>query len=128
MAMPPLAKIDSIPNTGADCITSRERANQKLFTQLQVIRRLKMEDWPMRKIFIASIAAAFLALSAPPASAGERTITGAAIGAGAGALVAGPVGAVVGGGIGAVVGGPRISHRHRHCWRDNRGHRHCHWR
>jgi hypothetical protein len=27
-----------------------------------------------------------------------------------------------------VIGGPRVSHRHRHCWRDRDGDRHCHWR
>lgn len=73
----------------------------------------------MHKIYLVAVLAALTAL---PATAGaqvrERTVTGAAIGAGAGAVVAGPVGAVVGG-----VGGPRISHRH--CWRDARGHRHC---
>jgi hypothetical protein len=75
----------------------------------------------MRKILIAS---ALLALTAIPASAQvrERTVTGAAIGAGAGAVVAGPVGAVVGGVGGAIIGGPRVSRR---CWRDSRGYRHC---
>jgi outer membrane lipoprotein SlyB len=67
---------------------------------------------------------------AAPANAGERTVTGAAIGAGAGALVLGPVGAVAGGAIGAWVGGPRISRAtaHKRCWRDNAGVKHCHWR
>lgn len=76
--------------------------------------------------------AAFLALTVlpPTASAQERAVTGAAIGAGAGAIVAGPVGAVAGGAVGAIVGGPRISRvrhyrHHRHCWRDRRGIRHC---
>lgn len=80
----------------------------------------------MRKIYIFGVASAFAAMAALPvtANAQERTVTGAAIGAGAGALVAGPVGAVVGGGVGAVIGGPRLT-RHRHCWRDDRGHRHC---
>jgi hypothetical protein len=27
-----------------------------------------------------------------------------------------------------VIGGPRVSHRHRHCWRDRDGDRHCRWR
>jgi hypothetical protein len=31
---------------------------------------------------------------------------------------------VAGGVIGAVVGGPRIT-RHRHCWHDRHGVRHC---
>jgi hypothetical protein len=26
-----------------------------------------------------------------------------------------------------VIGGPRISHRHRHCWHDRNGVRHCRW-
>ena len=60
----------------------------------------------MRGILLAGITS--LALVAMPlsANAGERTVTGAAIGAGAGALVLGPVGAVAGGAIGAWVGGP----------------------
>jgi len=83
----------------------------------------------MRKIYIFGVASAFAAMAVLPvtANAQERTVTGAAIGAGAGALVAGPVGAVVGGGVGAVVGGPRLTH-HRHCWRDRDGDRHCRYR
>jgi hypothetical protein len=83
----------------------------------------------MRKLAVATVVLAALAFSAP-AYSGERTITGAAIGAGAGALVAGPVGAVVGGGIGAVVGGPRLTRTraHKHCWHDRGGVRHCRWR
>ena len=84
----------------------------------------------MRKLFIAATFAALVALPvvANAASSTERTVTGAAIGGTAGAVVAGPVGAVVGGTAGAVIGGPRVSHRHRHCRRDNRGQRHCNWR
>jgi hypothetical protein len=88
----------------------------------------------MRKLLLAAIASSMvsLALVAMPlsANAGERTVTGAAIGAGAGALVLGPVGAVAGGAIGAWVGGPRISRTtaHKRCWRDNAGVKHCHWR
>lgn len=81
----------------------------------------------MRKIFIVGIGATFAALAALPVTANaqeERTITGAAIGAGTGAVIAGPPGAVVGGVIGAVVGGPRITPR-RSCWRDEFGERHC---
>lgn len=80
----------------------------------------------MRKIYIVGVASVFAGIAAFPltVNAQERTVTGAAIGAGAGALVAGPVGAVVGGGVGAVVGGPRLTHS-RHCWRDDRGDRHC---
>jgi osmotically inducible lipoprotein OsmB len=87
------------------------------------------EEAQMRKF--SMIAAMFMALVAVPSAAGaqERTITGAAIGAGAGAVIAGPVGAVAGGAVGAVVGGPRITRAraHRHCWRDRRGRRHCRW-
>jgi osmotically inducible lipoprotein OsmB len=83
------------------------------------------QEETMRKLYIAAVLAA---LTAIPATANayvrERTLTGAAIGAGAGAVVAGPVGAVVGGVGGAVIGGPRITHRH-HCWRDRHGYRHC---
>ena len=83
----------------------------------------------MRKLFIATTFAALAALpiAANAASSTERTVTGAAIGGTAGAVIAGPVGAVVGGTAGAVIGGPRVSHRHRHCWRDSRGYRHCRW-
>jgi hypothetical protein len=82
----------------------------------------------MRKFFIvAALAALTLPSVATAASDSERTVTGAAIGAGAGAVVAGPVGAVVGGTAGAVVGGPRISHNYRSCWHDRYGHRHCRW-
>jgi len=83
----------------------------------------------MRKIFIFGIGAAFAALAILPMAAnaqGERTVTGAAIGAGTGAVIAGPPGAVVGGVVGAVVGGPRITH-HRACWTDDDGDRHCRW-
>jgi outer membrane lipoprotein SlyB len=85
----------------------------------------------MRKILMIGIGATLAAMTALPVAANaqfrERTVTGAAIGAGSGAVIAGPPGAVVGGVIGAVVGGPRIS-RHasnRSCWRDNAGVRHC---
>jgi hypothetical protein len=57
--------------------------------------------------------------------AGERTITGAAIGGGIGAVVAGPPGAVIGGAVGAVVGGPRLSRGRIVCWRNSRGVRRC---
>ena len=79
----------------------------------------------MRKIFLFGIGATFAALAALPVTANaqeERTVTGAAIGAGTGAVIAGPPGAVVG----AVVGGPRITH-HRSCWMDDDGDRHCRW-
>lgn len=70
-----------------------------------------------------------LALAAMPIAAQAGTLEGVAIGAGTGAVVAGPVGAVAGGVIGGVVGGPNIvHHRHRHCWVNNSGYRHCGWR
>ena len=70
-----------------------------------------------------------LALMAMPVAAQAGTLEGVAIGAGTGAVVAGPVGAVAGGVIGGVVGGPNIvTHRHRHCWINDYGHRHCGWR
>ncbi len=79
----------------------------------------------MRKLYIVAVLAALTAMPvAANAEVPERTVTGAAIGAGAGAVVAGPVGAVVGGVGGAVIGGPRITHRHR-CWHDHYGNRHC---
>jgi hypothetical protein len=87
-----------------------------------------IREEPMRKIFIAMAALTMVAITVPAASAQERTMTGAAIGAGAGAIVAGPVGAIAGGAIGAVVGGPRISrarYRSARCWRDRDGVRHC---
>ena len=79
----------------------------------------------MRAIILAATFAAALT-AASTASAGERTLTGAAIGGGIGAVVAGPPGAVVGGAIGAYVGGPKLTHHH-HCWRSKRGVRHCHY-
>jgi hypothetical protein len=98
-----------------------------------VFARSSSNDEPeetMRRLIIAVTFAALTALpvSANAASSTERTVTGAAIGGTAGAVVAGPVGAVVGGTAGAVIGGPRVSHRHRHCWLDHSGHRHCRWR
>jgi len=81
----------------------------------------------MRKIFIFGIGAVFATLATLPLAASaqeERTLTGAAIGAGTGAVIAGPPGAVVGGVVGAVVGGPRISHQ-RSCWMDDDGDHRC---
>ncbi len=81
----------------------------------------------MRKLFIIGTALAAAAIASPAQAASERTLTGAAIGAGAGAVVLGPVGAVAGGAIGAWVGGPKVS-RNKHCWWDRHGYRHCTWR
>jgi osmotically inducible lipoprotein OsmB len=82
----------------------------------------------MRKLWIIGATCGALAVSALPAGAQERTMTGAAIGAGVGAVVLGPIGAVAGGAVGAAVGGPRVSRAARFCWRDKRGRRHCRWR
>jgi hypothetical protein len=93
----------------------------------QARERVRSKGGNMRKIYIAATLVALAGFSAN-ATAQERTITGAAIGAGAGAAVAGPPGAVVGGVAGAVIGGPRLSRRAYHrrsCWLDRRGFRHC---
>jgi osmotically inducible lipoprotein OsmB len=66
--------------------------------------------------------------SGAAAQAKERTLTGAAIGAGVGAVVLGPIGAVAGGAGGAAVGGPRVSRAARICWRDKHGTHHCRYR
>jgi osmotically inducible lipoprotein OsmB len=69
-----------------------------------------------------------LTLAAVPFAAQAGTLEGVAIGAGSGAVIAGPPGAVVGGVIGGVVGGPNIvDRRHRHCWINHNGYRHCNW-
>ena len=78
---------------------------------------------------ITVVGAAMLALAAASheANAGERHVTGAAIGAGIGAVLAGPPGAIVGGAVGAVVKGPRIT-KHRYCWTGKSGREYCEWR
>jgi len=77
----------------------------------------------MRSMFKVGILA--LTLAALPVAAQAGTLEGVAIGAGSGAVIAGPPGAVVGGVVGAVVGGPNLVHRHRHCWTNDSGYRHC---
>jgi osmotically inducible lipoprotein OsmB len=87
------------------------------------------EDAFMRRILIAGavICATFLTISTA-ASADERKLTGAAIGAGVGALIAGPAGAVGGVIAGYWLEGPRVTGRsYRTCWYDRDG-RHCRWR
>jgi osmotically inducible lipoprotein OsmB len=71
----------------------------------------------MRSHLLVATTAALLAFSVGSADAKvkTRTLTGAAIGAGAGAVVAGPPGAVVGGVAGAYIGGPNLPPR-RKCW------------
>jgi hypothetical protein len=86
------------------------------------------EEQSMRRFLVAGIISAALIAISTEALAGERTLTGAAIGAGAGAIVAGPIGAVAGGAVGAWVGGPRFTRRYRECWYDRGGYRHCRWR
>lgn len=81
----------------------------------------------MRKLLFIGVLCAGLVASVTATQARNRTLTGAAIGAGAGALVAGPVGAVAGGAVGAWVGGPRIR-RYKECWYDSVGERRCRWR
>ena len=80
----------------------------------------------MKKAIIIAILSTLFIPVTTNAQVRERTVTGAAIGVGAGAIVAGPPGAVVGGVAGAVIGGPRISHRRgEYCWHDRDGERHC---
>ncbi len=90
----------------------------------------------MRKVMLLGIGAALTAMVAMPvaANAQNRTVTGAAIGAGSGALIAGPPGAVVGGVAGGFAGNAiaRDSdcdhHRVRHSYLDSEGHRHYYYR
>ena len=62
----------------------------------------------MRKFLFCAVTVLALGAATAANAASERTLSGAAIGAGTGALVAGPIGAVAGGVVGAVVGGPRL--------------------
>jgi hypothetical protein len=80
----------------------------------------------MRKLFFVGATIAACAIVPVNSDAGERHVTGAAIGAGLGAIVAGPPGAIVGGAVGAVLKGPRITRRH--CWTARSGRRYCEWR
>lgn len=73
-------------------------------------------------VIFGSAALALTVFSSDAMAVSTKTVTGAAIGAGAGAIVAGPPGAVVGGVAGAVIGGPSLPHRH--CW-VRKGVRHC---
>ena len=72
----------------------------------------------MKTFTIAIAAATALVGVVVSANAEEHhingTLSGAAIGAGAGAVVAGPPGLVVGAVVGAVVGGPKIVYYHGH--------------
>lgn len=80
----------------------------------------------MKKFIIAIAAVTALVGASTLASADDRVLTGAAIGAGSGAVIAGPPGAVVGGVIGAVVGGPEVHFYHHHrAYTD--GQRHYYW-
>jgi osmotically inducible lipoprotein OsmB len=95
----------------------------------------------MRKAILA--AATLAALVFPPAGANAGdAVSGAILGAGAGAAIGGAAthsteGAAVGAAIGATTGAAigadadvRIHRRYRHrvCWHDDWGHRHCRWR
>jgi uncharacterized protein YcfJ len=79
----------------------------------------------MRRLIAVTTLLASVVFTAPALAQSNRTLSGAAIGAGSGALIAGPVGAVAGGVIGAVVGGPTFHRRGWRCWRDRYGYRHC---
>jgi hypothetical protein len=70
----------------------------------------------MRSIFIIPILAGLVAIPATvsTASAHDRVLSGAALGATAGVVIAGPVGAVVGGVAGAAIGGPPLTPYVRH--------------
>jgi hypothetical protein len=85
----------------------------------------------MRNPNLFGLAVTLMALATLPQTASaqsDRTLTGAAIGAGSGAIIAGPPGAVVGGVVGAIVGGPRIRGRsYQKCWIDRRGYQRCRW-
>jgi osmotically inducible lipoprotein OsmB len=80
-----------------------------------------------RGLLTAGMLLAALAGAPQQSAAGERHVTGAAIGAGIGAIIAGPPGAIVGGAVGAVVKGPRVTKR-RYCWRGKSGREYCEWR
>ena len=86
-----------------------------------------------RKKFIIAVAAAtavaciVASASAEEVTIRDRTVTGAAIGAGAGLVVAGPPGAVVGGVIGAVVGGPKVTYYQGHRSYTDSRRRHFYW-
>jgi osmotically inducible lipoprotein OsmB len=81
----------------------------------------------LRGTVLAGVALVALAAAPQPGDAGERHVTGAAIGAGIGAIIAGPPGAILGGAVGAVVKGPRVTKR-RHCWTGKSGREYCEWR
>lgn len=78
----------------------------------------------MRNILMLAVLIAALAGTEAQA-ASERTLTGVAIGAGAGAIVLGPIGAVAGGVVGGIIGGPKISRSKKNCWYDRDGTRRC---
>jgi hypothetical protein len=79
----------------------------------------------MRNILMAAVCLTAIAATTAQA-ASERTLTGVAIGAGAGALVLGPIGAVAGGVVGGIVGGPKISRSSKKtCWYERDGSHHC---
>lgn len=82
----------------------------------------------MRRIALAAAFMIAAALATPASAQSDRTLSGAAIGAGTGAVVAGPIGAVAGGVIGAVIGGPTARRPVRHCWYDRRGYHRCRYR
>lgn len=81
----------------------------------------------MRKVLtIGALCAALAVYNTAAYAAKERTLTGAAIGAGAGAIILGPIGAVAGGALGAWIGGPKLTRGgDTKCSYDRNGNRHC---
>ena len=85
----------------------------------------------MRSIALVFVFMTAVAGATPASAQSDRTLSGAAIGAGTGAIVAGPIGAVAGGVIGAVVGGPTVRPARRpvrHCWYNSDGYHRCRYR
>jgi osmotically inducible lipoprotein OsmB len=94
----------------------------------------------MRKLVLVAATLSALATTMPAANA-QNAIGGAIVGAGAGAVIGGAVtgrpegaavGAVIGGTTGAAIGANaderHYRHRHRVCWVNEWGHRHCRWK
>ncbi|MFA6266072.1 MAG: glycine zipper domain-containing protein [Pseudolabrys sp.] len=94
----------------------------------------------MRKAILSAVTFAALVMVPMTANAQGNVVGGAIVGAGAGAIVGGAVtgrpegaavGAVIGGTTGAAIGAnaeERRYRRHRVCWHDDWGRRHCRMR
>jgi osmotically inducible lipoprotein OsmB len=112
-------RLNSVSSRGRG---SRFALTQRILASLSLTKEIAMRSVIKTGMFV-------LMLAAMPIAAQAGTLEGVAIGAGTGAVIAGPPGAVVGGVIGGVVGGPNVvGHRHRHCWINDNGYRHCSWR